>query len=1221
MGLRFCLGRAGSGKTRWCVDAFVERLREDASPRSHPLFLLLPEQATAQTESLILKQAGIRSIMRGRILSFKRLAQLVLEETGGASRLFLDEIGKQMLLRSLVARRRKDLLVFSGNTRDAGFFQRLSATMKELAQFRHSFDEVEAQYAMLEKSGQGDTLLARKLHDLAILGKDYSHEVSQRFSNPDHFLDELADRMSRSSIFRDAEVWIDGFASFMPQELRVLEQILQSAGMVHVALLLDPAEMEHSSGHSFTNTRLFGQIEETFYKLRGMAVDLDVPISPPVHLPEKAQPTRFSDVPVLERFENALADSAMISLDKSDAEEAASEASEHQAESPALPDNLPPLVFAEAAGRREEVEAVARYIRKFCREEGLRYRDMALIVRNLEAYESPIRNIFNHYGIPFFMDRRKDVAHHPLVEMLRSSVRAVISDWPFEDVAHYLKTDFAPLDRNLADHIENEALARGMHGRNRWLRDDWNVSASSRQKPFDAPEDEDDKKTHWQEIRIRALEPLARLDSAFRGNGGSDKGLPHEISAGAFVDAIERLMLDLGCCEKMESWTEQAREQKRLDDADENSQVWEGVTGLLKELRQTLPDTSLPPDDLAAILETGLQSLSLGLVPPALDQVLVGTVERSRQPELHTAFVLGLNDKVFPAPMGEDVIFSDSEREALLENGNFELAPPSYTRLFRERSLGYIAMTRASRRCWMSWALRDEDGVELRPSPFVRLAMDAARQATEGTDNPVPVLRISRQSLDESIDALELPSQGMEMAIQAARKKISDPHLQKQGLALRLKLHSLPEMEANLEAMLAKYGQNREARLDPEFGRRLVHPHSAKSVSQLETQAACPFRYYCQYALKLKERELFQIRPLEIGNFHHDVLLDIFLTLREKYGEAQNWLKAPGFPEKMLNWGKVRQEDALKALDEAIQKNHSDFLAEGPMHERQVGFLKDRSQRQLADALACFIEQGKIDAFCQVSSEFAFGFDGPDSMPELHVMEKGKTVLRLHGKIDRLDLAAPQGDHLYARIIDFKSSNRKIAFARLEAGLDLQLLVYLAAVLAIEPRRISPAAALYFPLKPVISDGFPDYQQAEETSQKIMKASGAIDADQAELLDSVEPGGSSDFYSMRRTTKGKWHKISDVWDGGVLQKISRIALQKAIRLHEEIQNSVVSVAPYQSGSSSVCAYCPFSDVCRIDMHPENVRYMPALKDDAALAEMLHTYAENPPVFESRIKKG
>ena len=71
MTVQFILGRAGSGKTQFCLREIAKHCRVE--PEGSPLIFLVPEQATFQMEKelTVLCQGGMS---RAQVYSFRRLA-------------------------------------------------------------------------------------------------------------------------------------------------------------------------------------------------------------------------------------------------------------------------------------------------------------------------------------------------------------------------------------------------------------------------------------------------------------------------------------------------------------------------------------------------------------------------------------------------------------------------------------------------------------------------------------------------------------------------------------------------------------------------------------------------------------------------------------------------------------------------------------------------------------------------------------------------------------------------------------------------------------------------------------------------------------------------------------------------------------------------------------------------------------------------------------------
>src|SRR5207237_9052973 len=118
------------------------------------------------------------------------------------------------------------------------------------------------------------------------------------------------------------------------------------------------------------------------------------------------------------------------------------------------------------------------------------------------------------------------------------------------------------------------------------------------------------------------------------------------------------------------------------------------------------------------VLEAGLGSLTVGLIPPALDQVLIGALDRSRNPAVKMAILLGMNETVFPARPSNRSLLSDGDR-AELEKCQFFLHDGARHQLAREQHYAYTACTRAQHRLVLTSALHDINGAPLNAYPFL----------------------------------------------------------------------------------------------------------------------------------------------------------------------------------------------------------------------------------------------------------------------------------------------------------------------------------------------------------------------------------------------------------------------------------------------------------------------------------------------------------------------
>ena len=363
MSVRFILGRAGTGKTRACLNNIREALIED--PSGPPVILLVPDQATFQMEHMLINMPDLPGFARAQVLSFKRLAARVLTELGGGGRKHIKELGKAMALRSLVQENADSLRLFASASRQYGFASCLSSTLKELSQYNISRLDLENAMDELERQGMGDLPVTLKLHDLIIVAEAYREYLSDRYLDPDEYLTSAALRISKSRLVRAATIWVDGFRGFTPQEYSVLGALLVEAEKVNIALLLDPEE----ASRPLREIDLFHPTWETYDYLLKLAHELNVEIEPALILDGKDAPKRAP---------------ALCHLEKESA-------SRPPKPFPGVPHGFK---LVACANPRAETEAVAVEILRLAREDGMRFRDIGVIVPALDEYRAEYQRLW-----------------------------------------------------------------------------------------------------------------------------------------------------------------------------------------------------------------------------------------------------------------------------------------------------------------------------------------------------------------------------------------------------------------------------------------------------------------------------------------------------------------------------------------------------------------------------------------------------------------------------------------------------------------------------------------------------------------------------------------------------------------------------------------------------------------------------------------------------------
>ncbi len=1161
MALTFVLGRAGAGKTQYCLSAIRRLMQED--PAGPPLLMLVPEQATHQTERALLTGPDAPSVaFRASVLSFRRLALRVLDLTGGTGRPVLDGVGRHMLLASLVERRRSQLKAFRDSARRPGFVGRLAGTVAECAAQRIGSDQLKAHAQALVAAGGTDELLVGKMHDVALLLADYHEAISDVHLDPHQALDLASDRLFASQALLGAQVWVDGFAGFTAQEYEMLGAIMSVAADVYIALCLDPAEVAGAGARvpGRDEPRLFAPTLKTYWQLKTVAAQRRVRLGAPVNLPAPGGPTRFSGQGAL-----ALLESHWARPDRPSA-------------GVTPPAATGTIALVAAPDQRREVAAAAAGIVRLARERGYAWRDMAVVVPDLETYHDLLRVTFAGYGIPLFVDRRRPVPYHPLVELIRSAVEVAEGNWRVEAVFRWLKTDLGPLDRREVDLLENYVLARGVRG-DRWLSEEpWRLGPPSGHADDDAHA-EARPGTGGEPDGVEMVDAMRRKVAAVLGP--TVRALREARSgprrAGELVRALTGLLAAAGLPGKLERWAEEARLSGEYDSAQEHREVWDGVVRVLEQLYSALGSQPVRLAEFAAILGAGLESLNLGLVPPSLDQVVCGTIERSRQPELKAMFLLGACLGTMPGAPGEDLVFNDTERLALGERG-LKLAAPACERVFHEEYLTYIALTRSSEYLWISYPQRSAGAATTGPSPAVarlkRLFPDLREAAVDDFDlAPSPAALAS-----EAAARLAGIRQGIAPPLrwqQAFDWLLSDPA---RGEAARLRLAGLSwTNEARplvREQALGLYGS-------PVRG----------SASRLEMYEKCPFAHFAAHGLRLAVRPRRQVKAPEIGVFYHAVLQRFFGELK-------------------------REGVALSDLDDASLERRLDGLFAGIEETMAGGVWVDSGrlrhlaavlQRTTRRTIGRLREHARRSAFTPLEMEVGFGLPGAT----WSALDLGE--MKVRGIVDRIDSAAHRGRTMLC-VMDYKSGRPQFKLSSVAHGISLQLPVYLLAVteyasqLGLDDAAV--VALLLYPVQdPMITLPRWDPQLLGKEAGKRWRPSGLVlnDPEVVTLLD--RSAGDREAPPILPVTVNKAGNVSgtSAVSRDPMRMLARFVRAKAKAAGRRLLGGDESIRPWRQpgGGGRACEYCDFHAVCAFDPRLAGNAYrdLSGLKNEEAWARI------------------
>ncbi|QSF43922.1 helicase-exonuclease AddAB subunit AddB [Paenibacillus tianjinensis] len=1151
MTVNFLIGRSGSGKTTKIWEEVSSRL--ESEPLGAPIIVLVPEQGSFGAERGLLSSGKVKGSIRAQMLSFSRLAYRVKQETGGSASLPISEEGKKMLIYKIVSRRKDELKLFGASSDRPGFVERLSSLHTEMKRCCLGAADLEEQLSGIRQSPMASPILAGKLDDLQLIFSDLEQEMSRLYIDEEDRLAELAEHIQDSSYIRGAEIWVDGFHGFTPQEFIVLRELMLHASKVTIALTLDRI---YASGLQPHELELFYPAAVTYIKLRGMAEEAGLEVWDEVLAPQVLP--RFADSPALAHLERGFGRRARWSGEAAQAREA--------------------ITISSASSRRTEVESALREMLRLAREDGAKYGEMAVFMRNIGDYESLVAPLFEDYGVPFFLDQKANELHHPLVEFIRSALDVVRRRWRYEDVFRCVKTELLlPLDGSLTredmDQLENYVLACGIQGY-RWT----------------------DGKS-WRGIPSLSLEGarvvdevlLARMEACRKAITGPlsafEKRVKKSRSGLELCTAVYMLLQESEAAYKLEKRSAAALEQGEPILAREHSQLWDAVLDLLDQIAEMMGGERLEFDLFAGVLETGLAELRMGLVPPALDQVLVGTMDRTRTTGVKYAFLLGFNEGVVPAQFKEDGILSEGER-LQLENSGMELAPGASRKLLDERFLIYNALTTASTRLWISYAAADEEGKVLLPSEIIRQlhSMFPGALAERSLSGFPPAVSPEDAAAGETLHLSFIGQRD-----QTLRMLIMQLRQWRQGVEIpgiwwdvyNWYISGDKQRRVPLERLLGSlFYRNSGVPLRRDTSLRLYGGSTLRgSVSRMEKFVACSFSHFASYGLRLKERQLYKLQAPDIGQLFHAALSDMAKRLQEQ-GRG---------------WGSMTAEECRREAGATVDKLSPLLQGEILMSTKRYGYISRKLKNIVGRASVILGEHARRGSFEPAGLELDFG-PGKE-LPPLRIALPNGCVMEVVGRIDRVDKAESEQGVLL-RVIDYKSSQKDLKLHEVYYGLSLQMLTYLDVLLTYSEqwlgRAALPAGTLYFHVHdPLLSspNGL-NREQAEQELLKRFKMKGLLTADRevVSLMDTTLDKGHSSIVPVALKSDGSFYSSASVatpeqW-GHLLSAVRTNITEIGTRITE----GDVAIQPYRIQQETACTFCSFRPVCQFDEAVEGNGY-------------------------------
>ena len=615
-----------------------------------------------------------------------------------------------------------------------------------------------------------------------------------------------------------------------------------------------------------------------------------------------------------------------------------------------------------------------------------------------------------------------------------------------------------------------------------------------------------------------------------------------------YVEALYDFLLQIHMYEKLEARKNELYEENRINEGDAYGQIFEKTVRLFDKIAELLGDTKMSVKEFYEIVDTGLSDIEVGVVPPTVDRVLIGDITRSRLNHIKVLFFTSVNDGIVPKAPKKGRILSDRDRDILSDCG-LELAPSDKQNSYIEQFYIYTILTKPSDHLYISYHKLSASLESMRPSYLLGRISNIfpslqAEEYDAASCMPDTVNRSLRRILraEDSEDA---------------ESRILTRILTEKGFA--------GELTAIYKGRTYR---NVAEQLPPE------------TIALL--YARCGFAYFLKYGLRLKEREMYQVDVRNVGVILHSVMEGLFKQVRDT--RNNDWENFPE-DERMLM--------VTELVNRAAEESAGDFFEDNARNAYMLQMIERMAQTS-AGMLQKHIRLGSMKPGMLEKT-----FDSAKDEVGSYLFELPNQIqMSINGKIDRVDVEEEDGT-VYIKVIDYKSSTRKLSLEEVLNGEQLQLVTYSAIAYEIEKmiypdKNIQIAGLLYYSFDdPVIEiesseidtgteqPEFSDQEKLDAERMEKMKLQGFVNESPAVIQKMDHTCNQS--LPVKLDKNGDIKKSENVVSADQIRTIMELTRENIEELGSQIAEGKIAIEPYKNKSNTGCDYCEFKNICHFDV--------------------------------------
>ncbi len=858
MSVQLILGGCGSGKTQTVIGQICEQA---AAYPDQSVFVIVPEQATAAMQRALVCAQKSGGILNIDVVSFARLAHRIFEEQGALGRIILDDVGKNLLLRRAMTVCADDLNCLGSSAGRPGTISEIKSIISEFMQYGVDEDDLGDLISELSSS---DNSLANKLSDLRRLYGAFRECLGERYLTKEEQLSVLASLVPSSQMLDGSVIALDGFTGLTPVQVELMAQLAKVCERVIVTVTLPEGEKAvYRDAYE-----LFGMSKRFCAQMADIAKESGCELEEPVILTSvdgKKDIISFLETNLFRNRGDVFSGQDEKALE----------------------------LYA-CANRREECKLAAKKVRQLLQEHGWHYRDIAVVVCDMDSYAEGLTDTMERYGIPCFLDYKHHVMDNAFVEYIRSFLEIEISDYTAGAVMRFLRTGFTEFGSEQIDKLDNVVTARGIRGYSRWNRE-W-----------------DEKEAD--QVRVSLIDRMAdihRIAGTEQTVTDWTKTLYRFIKRDGALSALRRMTGEFEACGESER-------------AQEYAQVYSGLIRLMDQMTELAGEETVSLNEYARMIDAGLEEVKIGILPESRDHILIGDLTRTRLEDTRAVLILGAGDENLPGDNQRKGLLTRWDRELFADAG-LELSPGAKEQTYSQQFYLYQLLSKPTDYLAVTFPRMNVKGDPEEPSYLVReitqITGVESRSGTAYLNEPQGIS--PRYGADYLFEHLQeqltgRSVQGGDLWTGIARVFLRDERYS--GILKTLR-------------SAASY-RHHAARLSDRTAEALYPQSRQRSISQLQKYAECPYKHFLTYGLRLQEREVYEFEVSDFGTVFHAAI--------EAYGKHVQ--------EEGLRWQEVSPQQKARWIEEsvasAVQEEGYDILeneARGAYNLVRIKKLMDRS--------------------------------------------------------------------------------------------------------------------------------------------------------------------------------------------------------------------------------------------------------------------------------------